>query len=358
MDGATTAADATSGQTLQPAVDWDKLAYSFRNSSGFADGVHPNIEPNELTVEAFQVFSDQTAPASTLTIGTPKSPAGSTQPFVSTATPFSLSATDSGSGVFSVSYRFFRQGSVAPDFTTIAAASGQFTLAGPDGTYRIETRATDNAGNVEATHVQVVRLDGTAPVVTGEITAPNWGVLLNSPGVTQIEHSAVLTLNFSARDAASGLSSVTPRLDGAIVLAGHGLQSGQTIFLLTELSLGTHTFTVSAADNVQNIRNASVSFEIIATPSSIMNDVSLFRGAGNIRSQSLANSLLTRLNTAAAAIDSGSISAARDSYRAFINQLQTQSGIGVDSTAANIMIADAQYILAHLPPIAPPGTNV
>ena len=34
---------------------------------------------------------------------------------------------------------------------------------------------------------------------------------------------------------------------------------------------------------------------------------------------------------------------AANTYQSFINQLQAQSGVGVDPTAAAIMIADAQY---------------
>jgi hypothetical protein len=38
--------------------------------------------------------------------------------------------------------------------------------------------------------------------------------------------------------------------------------------------------------------------------------------------------------------------------------LRGQIGEAVDATAANIMIADAQYIIAQLPAIPPPGGNV
>ena len=36
-------------------------------------------------------------------------------------------------------------------------------------------------------------------------------------------------------------------------------------------------------------------------------------------------------------------------YRAFISGLQAQSGNHVDAVAAAIMIADAQYLIAHCP---------
>ncbi len=36
-------------------------------------------------------------------------------------------------------------------------------------------------------------------------------------------------------------------------------------------------------------------------------------------------------------------------YQAFINEVSAQSGKGIDPTAAAIMIADAQYLIAHCP---------
>jgi hypothetical protein len=84
-------------------------------------------------------------------------------------------------------------------------------------------------------------------------------------------------------------------------LAGHGLLSGQPINLLTELTLGTHTFAVHAADNLQNAGNSSVTFTIIVTPDSIKDDVHNFRAGGAIKNDGLANSLLAKLNAAAGA---------------------------------------------------------
>ena len=63
----------------------------------------------------------------------------------------------------------------------------------------------------------------------------------------------------------------------------------------------------------------------------------------------LANSLLSELNAAAAARAKGNCTAAGNIYEAFIDELQAQSGKGVDPTAAAIMIADAQYLIAHCP---------
>ena len=63
-----------------------------------------------------------------------------------------------------------------------------------------------------------------------------------------------------------------------------------------------------------------------------------------------ANSLLAKLDAAAAAARArGQCSTAANLYQAFIKELQAQSSKGVDPTAAQIMIADAQYLIAHCP---------
>ena len=61
------------------------------------------------------------------------------------------------------------------------------------------------------------------------------------------------------------------------------------------------------------------------------------------------NSLLRLLDAAAKARAAGNCTAAGQMYAAFVNQLSALSGKKVDATAAQIMIADAQYLIAHCP---------
>ena len=63
----------------------------------------------------------------------------------------------------------------------------------------------------------------------------------------------------------------------------------------------------------------------------------------------LANSFSAMLKAAADARARGNCQTAANNYRAFINGLQAQLGKGVDAGAAQIMIADAQYLIAHCP---------
>ncbi len=146
----------------------------------------------------------------------------------------------------------------------------------------------------------------------------------------------------------SGVASITPTMDGATTLAGHGLASGQAINLLTEMTLGTHTFTVESADNVANSTAQSVTFTIIVTADSIIQDVNQFFAAGKI-TQDKAHSLLAKLQAAEKARAAGDCASAAAIYQSFISEVQAQSGKHIDPTAASIMVADAQYLIVHCP---------
>jgi hypothetical protein len=195
-------------------------------------------------------------------------------------------------------------------------------------------------GLMEPRHSAHIVLDTTPPVIT-----------ISQPAATQYPHSAKLTLSYSANDGAgSGVASIAAQMDGSPTLPdGHILASRQTINLLTELSLGTHTFSVASADQVGNAGSSSVAFTIIVTPASIEVDVSQFLASGDIKNQGEAQSLLAKLNSAGASYAAGDCKTAGNVYGAFINELSAQSGRGISATAAQIMMADAQYLIGHCP---------
>jgi len=196
-------------------------------------------------------------------------------------------------------------------------------------------------GTLSASDTVVINVvDTTSPVVT--ITAPT---------ASQYAHSDALTLNYSVTDFGSGVNivSVTATMDGSTTLAGHGLANDQKINLLTELALGQHTFTVAAEDNAGNSATQSVTFSIIATPESIDDDVSQSITTGQITEKNWSKSLLGKLDAAAAARANGDCATASSYYNAFIKELRAQSGKKVDPTTAQILIADAQYLMTHCP---------
>ena len=205
------------------------------------------------------------------------------------------------------------------------------------GTFPVTLTAADDLVSTMCSTTVTVQ-DTTAPVMA-----------ISQPAAITYVHSAALTLSYTVTDVCAGVKSFTPTMDGFATLNGHGLLSGQLINLLTELKLGTHTFSISAVDNVGNAGESSVTFTIIVTADSIKDDVTQFLVAGAIKNKGLANSLLAKLNAAASARGRGECSTAANNYQAFINELNAQTGKGVDTNAATIMIADAQYLIAHCP---------
>ncbi|MFL5800967.1 MAG: LamG-like jellyroll fold domain-containing protein [Roseiflexaceae bacterium] len=119
-----------------------------------------DIAGNVETARTLIVRIDTAPPQSALAIGLPQYASGP-PPVIPSITPLTLTATDAGSGVQSVAYRFFPRGGPAPAYTTQVGAAAQFTLDGPDGIYEVDTFATDVAGNAETPHTQLIRLSNT-----------------------------------------------------------------------------------------------------------------------------------------------------------------------------------------------------
>jgi hypothetical protein len=298
-----------------------------------------------------------TAPTSApLGIGTPQF-----GQFVTSATPLTLSTASTDAEGFQ--YRFRRVSSVPlpidrsplPTFasplpfpvhwTSAPIDPGSHSLAlglhGADGPYFLQYSAESFGQLLEPRHTAALTLDNTPPVIS-----------IVQPQPKTYPHSAVLTLNYSVTDAGSGVNQFTASMDGSTTL----LLMGQTqtlinglAFNLLNLTLGPHTFSITALDNVSNANTSSVTFTIVVTPDSIKGDVTYFLQSGAIKNAGQANSLLASLDAAAKAFAAGDCKTAGNLYQAFINELNAQSGKGVDATAAAIMIADAQYLIAHCP---------
>lgn len=174
-------------------------------------------------------------------------------------------------------------------------------------------------------------------------------IVITQPAATEYTHSDTLVLDYSVTDGGSGVDTVTPRMNGDTMLASGGLASGRAILLLTALPLGEHTFTVNADDHVGNLSpTESVTFSIIATPESLIEAITIFEGLGDINS-TLARSLLLKLENAAQKFNSGDCMTAQSIYLAFINEVRAQTGKAITAFAADILIADAEYLIANCP---------
>ena len=173
--------------------------------------------------------------------------------------------------------------------------------------------------------------DTSAPVIT-----------ITSPTAKTYLHSEFLTLNFGAVDVGSaGLAKVKADIDGTPVV------TGQVIDLLT-LTAGNHKLTVNAVDKATNASTASVTFSVEVSVMSLKGSVDRFYAEGKITKATVRDSLLAQLTAAQASINAGNKKQATSQLNAFISLVKAQSGKSITTTAANLLITDARYVIAHL----------
>jgi FIMAH domain-containing protein len=87
----------------------------------------------------------------------------------------------------------------------------------------------------------------------------------------------------------------------------------------------------------------------VITPDSIIADVNSALSSGAITNAGVANSLLAELNQAKAARDRGQCATAASIYRAFINDVQAQSGKAISAVTASQLVSEAQFLIANCP---------
>ena len=138
-------------------------------------------------------------------------------------------------------------------------------------------------------------------------------------------------------------------LDGQSSIGGHGLADGQAIDLLLELTPGSHTFALTARDAVDNVATATVPFEVVVTASSIRASVDVLFSLGDIENHGIRSALLDKLARANAYRDAGNCTAAAEVYRAFIQQVDAQTGKSISARAARILTAQARHLIEHCP---------
>ncbi len=193
-----------------------------------------------------------------------------------------------------------------------------------EGEHVFTVKAVDNV-DIEGSNSVTFIYDETAPVIT-----------IVAPEVKTYTHPEKITLDFSAMDATSGVKTLEAKLDGVVVT------NSQVIDLYT-LALGDHTFEVKAVDNAGNEAIVSVAFSISATTDSLAASLNRFFAEGKIDNEGILNSLLKKLEM------KGNSKNFANKLQAFINEVEAQSGKHVTAEAAALLIADAQWVIAHLP---------
>ena len=188
---------------------------------------------------------DNTPPITRLAIGSPKYVNLSGNIYVSSSTPFTLSAEDNvgGSGVAIAGYRIHN--ATYDSGWTSSAPPIEFYLTGlADGEYLIDYNSTDNVGNTETTNTTTVILDNTPPTTTLAIGEPKY-----ISDKTYVTPDTPFTLE--ATDTGSGVYSIAYRIYNAAY--DSGWQTYTAPFKLTSLADGTYTIEYNSTDNVKNV---------------------------------------------------------------------------------------------------------
>jgi Bacterial Ig-like domain len=200
-------------------------------------------------------FGPWTGPSSAGTTYTPD-----TQPPTTTATPngpgwvttspvrVTLTATDSGSGVASVSYRI-----ASGPWTNVTGAVAAFDVTG-QGTKTITYRATDNVGNVEADRILVLNVDSIAPNAPTGLRLGSDSGASASDGVTNVSANRVL-------GSGSAAATVEIRRGGTVIATGTVSAAG-TFDVPVTLASGAQSLSVRLVDQAGN---ASAEIALVAT---------------------------------------------------------------------------------------------
>jgi hypothetical protein len=219
--------------------------------------------PFAIDVASIPTPADSIPPSTILTIGDPKYLDPSDNVYVTSHTPFTLSAEDNvgGSGVATTGYRI-RNTTYDSGWIT-STPPIEFYLTGlADGAYLIDYNSTDNAGNIEKTHTVSVILDNSGPSITIENPPPGWAL---QDGVNLIalstDPSGTHSLNFSIREA-NGDQGIPVGFEDMPATYNTTTGKWELFFNTLQLPDGFYIVIVSAEDNLGHIASITVPYSI------------------------------------------------------------------------------------------------
>jgi hypothetical protein len=227
----------------------------------------------------------------------------------------------------------------------LAAGSCNFNDAGKT-LWPLDQIVADTQYYVRDAVIDYVTYKGTvSPAIEGRLNfitdTAGPVITITSPEAKDYLHTDTLTFNFGATDVPAGVAKIEAKLDGSLVANGQSLD----LFIL---ALGDHTFTVNAWDKAGNQSTQSVTFTVSATVDTLLASIKRFVAEGKIDNSGIQNSLVKKLQGVQDAVKKGQIVPAINKLQAFINEVRAQSGKHITTDAANQLIADAQWVIAHL----------
>ncbi len=178
----------------------------------------------------------------------------------------------------------------------------------------------------------------TVEITVQDTTPPE--ITIDAPEERDYLRTESLVIDFEVTDVGSEVVYAAT-LDGDLV------EDGDNIDLLL-LALGSHTLTVNTEDSQGNTNEAAVTFALVANTDSLLAAIGQMLSEGLIDNSGIANSLTSKINAAIAKLDQGNDRAARNILKAFINQVRAQAGKHISAEAAEILIADAEYVIDSL----------
>ena len=188
----------------------------------------------DYPLKSREVTLDTHAPITTLSIGTPQYAPGA-DTYITTGTPLTLGASDTGSGVHHVEYQIDGAGWITYD-------DSAFHVTGSDGPHTISYRSVDNLGTIETTQHQVVLLDNTPPEITLTIGSPQYGT-------TPLWVTSATPFTITLTDDGSGPSHSQYQIDSGVFLP----YAGSFTLPGDENDIGRHvTITIQAYDHLGN----------------------------------------------------------------------------------------------------------
>ncbi|MBN2117606.1 MAG: VWA domain-containing protein [Anaerolineales bacterium] len=199
------------------------------------------------------------------------------------------------------------------------------------------TCSATNGTALTSTASTTVKLDKTAPAIT-----------ISSPQAQAYTHTETIDIAWDTSDSTSGVDTDAGQMDGNPVTNGQQAD----LFLM---ALGPHTITVTASDQAGNTSSQSVEFDVTATIESLMAAVERFHQDGSIDHRGVYYSLMQQLRAAA---KSNKPEITSNILNAFIYHVKAQRDKHIAAQAADLLVADAKWVITHLQDTAPPYIHI
>ncbi|MGH2998422.1 MAG: beta strand repeat-containing protein, partial [Gaiellaceae bacterium] len=201
-------------------------------------------------------------------------------------------------------------GAAAVGATTPVDVSG---LA--DGTLTVKVVETDLGGNTSTVTTTWLK-DTTRPTLTGSLSAPNNG--------TSYDVGTPIVLTWTASDGGSGVSAT----------------SGAQTIDVDSLMAGTNTVSITVADKAGNVTTVTLTFQVHATLTGLVNAVNDGVARGYI-TQATASSLISTLQSAMKG------NSAHAKLPGFISAVQSASGKTINAAYATLLLSWANDLLSR-----------